>query len=169
MTFIHIFRQETIIADWNAGVAVWRCVCVCVRVWMEAGALQSYCHSAERLLAACGKPAEENVWGIRFPLQALQRHLDGWWKSNLSKRRRCVTTPVGNVKHYYWSDLSPAEICPRQRSRSGRDHPVLVKTQTHWRTNIPLLWLFCLRLTSLHVSIAHAGSPLCRSRWKCQR
>lgn len=55
LSFIFSFRQETIIANWNAGVAVWRCE------WMKASTLQSYCHRAEPLLAACGKPAEENV------------------------------------------------------------------------------------------------------------
>lgn len=47
-----------------------------------------------------------------------ERHSDRWWNSHLPERHRCIMASVGNVKHYYWSDLSPAETCPRQWSSS---------------------------------------------------
>lgn len=48
-----------------------------------------------------------------------EHHSEGLWNNLLPERQRCVMVPAGNVKqHYYWSNLSAAEISLRV-SRAG--------------------------------------------------
>lgn len=146
MTFIHIFRQETTIADWN-GVCEWKQAC-CRAIATEQNGCWQHVESLQRRT---------------YPPRALL----GWLVKEPSFKeaqvcnnacRKCKTLLLIRFITC-WNMSKTVEQVQSWPSYFGKDSNIPVKNKHPFAAPV------YLRLTSVHIFVSSPGSPL----WKFSR